>query len=244
MAHNLLYLPLLGEAEMIYKLGCSALLLASAVLAQQTLLPGTLASAVVPDTEETTASSFNGASSSSSDARRPITGKERIDWVVKGTIGPEGIAGELLGAGWGTLFNSPKVYGTHWQGFGDRFGMGVAGNAVSNTLEAGFGAIWGEDPRYVRDPEAPFMHRVGHAAKMTFMSQDRDGKPMLAYARFIAIPGSNFASNAWRPTGDDTADRAMIRTGLGFLGRFGNNTFDEFWPDFKQKLFHRNHSDQ
>jgi hypothetical protein len=159
--------------------------------------------------------------------------------VVNGTIGPEGLAGELLGAGWGTLFNSPKAYGTHWEGFGDRLGMSVAGNLTSNTMEAGLGAAWGEDPRYIRDGGASFGHRLGHAAKMTFMAQDRDGNSIPAYARFIAIPGSNFLSNAWRAPGDDTASRATIRTGLGFLGRFGDNTFDEFWPDVKQKLFHR-----
>jgi hypothetical protein len=198
----------------------------------QKLMPGTLASA-------TSESNIDAASTSSSDARQPITPKERIEWVVKNTIGPEGLAGELVGAGWGTLFNSPKAYGTHWQGFGDRLGMSVAGNLASDAMEAGIGAAWGEDPRYFRDEGASFGHRLGHAAKMTFMAEDRDGNLMPAYARFIAIPGSNFASNAWRAPGDDTVNRATIRTGLGFLGRFGSNVFDEFWPDFKQKLFHR-----
>jgi len=222
---------------MISRVSCSILLLASVVMAQK-VMPGTVASAAAPD------SGFDAATSSSSDAPRPISAQQRIQWIVKGTIGPEALAGEVFGAGWGTLFNSPKTYGTHWQGFGDRLGMSVAGNAVSNTMEAGLGAIWGEDPRYIRDGGASFGHRIGHAAKMTFMAQDRDGKLTLAYARFIAIPGSNFLSNAWRPTGDDSADRAAIRTGFGFLGRFGNNTFDEFWPDFKQKLFHHGQSTQ
>jgi len=216
---------------MIPRLACSFLLLASAVMAQK-VMPGTVASAAVPD------SGFDASSSSSSDARRPISAQQRIQWIAKGTIGPEGLAGEVFGAGWGTLFNSPKTYGTHWQGFGDRLGQSVAGNLVSNTMEAGLGAFWGEDPRYIRDGGASFGHRISHAAKMTFMAEDRDGKPMLAYARFVAIPGSNFLSNAWRPAGDDSADRAAIRTGFGFLGRFGNNTFDEFWPDFKRRVFH------
>jgi|SRR5580698_7096219 hypothetical protein len=223
---------------MIYKAGCSILLLASAAMAQQ-LMPGTLASTVAPDSEAAPSSS-SSAASSSSDARQPISGKERTQWVVKTTVGPEGLAGELFGAGWDTLLNSaPKEYGTHWQGFGDRLGMSVAGNAVSNTMEAGFGAVWGEDPRYLREPYASFGHRLRHAAKMTFLAENRDGKEMPAYARFIAIPGSNFMSNAWRAPGDDTANRAAIRTGLGFLDRFGSNVFDEFWPDVKQKLFHR-----
>jgi hypothetical protein len=224
---------------MICKAGCSILLLASATMAQQ-LMPGTLTSTTKTDSfDGASSSSLDAAATSSSDARQPINGKERIQWVVQTTVGPEGLAGELFGAGWDTLFNSPpKEYGTHWQGYGDRVGMSVAGNAVSNTMEAGFGAVWGEDPRYFRDGSGSFGHRLGHAAKMTFMAEDRNGNAMPAYARFIAIPGSNFLSNAWRAPGDDDVNRATVRTGIGFLGRFGSNVFDEFWPDFKQKLFH------
>jgi hypothetical protein len=200
----------------------------------QTVMPGTtLASTVVSE------STFDGAASSSSTAPRPISAKQRIQWVVKSTVGPESLTGGLFSAGWGTLFNSPKEYGTHWEGFGDRYGMRLTGVAVSNTMEAGLGAIWGEDPRYTRDAGAPFGHRIGHAVKMTFMAQDRDGKLMPAYARMIAIPGNNFISNAWRADSEATVDRALIRTGLGFLGRLSGNTFEEFWPDVRQKLFHR-----
>jgi hypothetical protein len=225
---------------MIYKVGCSILLMASAAMAQL-LLPGTLASTTTePDSSEEASPRSFDAAASSSDALPPISGKQRVEWVVRTTVGPEGLAGELFGAGWDTLLNNaPKEYGTHWEGFGDRLGMSVAGNAVSNTMEAGLGAAWGEDPRYFREPEASFGHRLRHAAKMTFLAVNRDGKEMPAYSRFIAIPGSNFLSNAWRAPGDDSADRAAIRTGIGFLGRFGSNVFDEFWPDFKQKLFHR-----
>jgi len=163
--------------------------------------------------------------------------------VVKGTIGPESLAAGLFSAGWGTAFDSPKVYGPHWEGFGDRYGMRLTGIATSNVMEAGLGAVWGEDPRYNRDAGAPFVNRLGHTMKMTFMAQNRDGSVMPAYARLMAIPGSNFLSNTWRAPGDDNVDRAAIRTGLGFLGRWGGNTFEEFWPDIHQKLFHRTHSD-
>jgi hypothetical protein len=223
----------------------SVFLLASLAFAQsnQKLMPGTVASTAVPDTESSSSSSsspvFSAAHSSSSDARQPMSASERVRWVLQSTLGPESLAAGLFSAGWGTGFDSPKEYGPHWEGFGDRYGMRLSGLAASNTMEAGLGAIWGEDPRYVRDQGAPFGHRLGHAAKMTFMAEDRNGNVMPAYARFIAIPGSNFLSNTWRPESDSTVDRALIRTGLGFLGRFGGNTFDEFWPDVRQKLFHR-----
>jgi hypothetical protein len=216
---------------MFRKIGCSVLFLASAAMAQK-VMPGTLASTAAP-------SEFDASSSSSSDAPRPISSKERIRWIVNSTVGPEADAAGLFSAGWGTIFNSPREFGTHWEGFGDRYGMRLTGIAVSNTMEGGLGAIWGEDPRYIRDAGAPFAHRLGHAVKMTFMAKDHEGKIVPAYARIIAVPGSNFLSNTWRPDSDATLDRAAIRTGLGFLGRFGSNTFEEFWPDVQQKLFHR-----
>jgi hypothetical protein len=219
---------------MFRTVGCSVLLFASAAMAQK-VMPGTIASTASP-------ADFDACSSSSSDSPRPITPRERIGWMVNSTVGPETDAAGLFSAGWGTLFNSPKEYGTHWDGFANRYGMRITGIAVSNVIEGGLGAIWGEDPRYVRDAGSPFGHRLGHAVKMTFMAQDREGRIVPAYARMIAIPGSNFLSNTWRPDSDATMDRAVIRTGLGFLGRLGGNTFDEFWPDVRQKLFHRNRS--
>jgi hypothetical protein len=227
---------------MFCKVGCSVFLLASAVLAQQQLLPGTVASTTGPD-PAAESSSFNTASSSSSDARQPMTARERVQWAIRSTIGPASLTAGLFSAGWGTLFDQPKTYGPHWEGFGDRYGMRLSGLALSNSMEAGLGSIWGEDPRYRRDgDESPFLHRIGHAAKMTFMAQNREGGVMPAYARFVAIPGSNFISNAWRAPGDDTAGNAAVRTGLGFFGEFGGNTFDEFWPDVHRKLFHHGHS--
>jgi hypothetical protein len=235
---------------MIHKLNCSMFLLASIALAQTDspkVMPGTLASTGAPDPDPASSSggtSRGGSSSSSSDARQPITAKERIDWVVKGTIGPESLAAGLFSAGWGTGFDRPKEYGPHWEGFGERYGMRLTGIATSNVMEAGLGAIWGEDPRYTRDAGAPFANRLGHAVKMTFMAQNRDGSLMPAYARFMAIPGSNFLSNTWRADSEADVDHAAIRTGLGFLGRLGGNTFEEFWPDLKQKLFHRGNPSQ
>jgi hypothetical protein len=237
-----------ASGRIIFAILTLAPLLAFSASAQQ-LQPGTLAGeADSPNLGSPTADTVSGtppsgtAGTSSSDDLGPITAKQRVDWVVKGTIGPESLAGELFGAGWDTLFDHPAYYGPHWGGFADRFGVGLSGLAVSNSMEAGFGAIWGEDPRYRRDAGAPFSHRLGHTVKMTFMAENRDGQIVPAYARFIAIPGSNFISNAWRVPGDDNVNQALVRTGLGFLGHWGNNTFDEFWPDFKRKIFHHHGS--
>lgn len=168
---------------------------------------------------------------------QPITGQGRVDWTLLDTLGQESLLGGVVSAGWGTLFNRPPEYGPHWEGFGKRYGMRLSGIATSNIMEAGLGAVWGEDPRYFRDRGQPFGHRVKHVVKMTFLAENRQGGTMPAYARFVGIAGSNFLSNTWRADSEANTGHAVERIGLGFLGRMGKNAFDEFWPDVKQRVF-------
>lgn len=184
----------------------------------------------------------SGHSISSSNEPRPITGQERVRWVFTSTLGPTSLLGASVGAGLGTWENVPRPYGPHWDGFAKRVGVNVAGSATSHTIEAGLGAAWGEDPRYARAAEGPFKNRLGHVFRMVYMAKDRDGDLRPAYARFAAIPASNFISNTWRSGHDATAGRALSRTAFGFLGRLSGNAFKEFWPDIGGRFFRKNNS--
>jgi len=172
----------------------------------------------------------------------PITARQRLDWFAESSFGPASLLGGVISAGYGTLVNRPVEYGTHWEGFGDRFGMRLTGVLTSNAMEAGLGALWGEDPRYPRDEGKPLKNRIAHTMKWTFVARDRDGNTVPAYARYIATAGNNFLSNTWRESSEADTSHALERTGLGFLARFTGNTWHEFWPDVKEKLFHRNDS--
>lgn len=172
-------------------------------------------------------------------AYAPITSTERFSWFAKSTAGPQSLAGGVISAAWGTLFNSPEEYGPHWEGFGKRYGMRLTGVATGNAMEVGIGAIWGEDPRYRRAAGQPFKARVGQIVKMTFAAPYSDGRNHPAYARYAAVVGNNFISNAWRADSEATAGRAGLRVGLGFLGRMASNAFLEFWPDVRQRWLTR-----
>ncbi len=170
----------------------------------------------------------------------PISGQQRIDWVVKSTLGPASLIAGGISAGFGTWRQAPREYDTHWDGFAQRYGMRMSGVAASNIMEAGLGALVGEDPRYqpaARD--ASFGVRVGHIVKWTFLAPNRDGDLHPAYARYAAIAGSNALSNAWRPDSEADTAHFLSRTALGFLSHMAGNTWDEFWPDARRKMFHR-----
>jgi hypothetical protein len=67
---------------------------------------------------------------------------------VNSTVGPKSLAAGIVSTAWNTALNKPKEYGPHWEGLGKRNGMRLTGVATGNAIEAGFGGLWGEDPRY------------------------------------------------------------------------------------------------
>jgi len=166
-----------------------------------------------------------------------ITGRQRIDWCAESTIGPEGLAAGLFTAGFGTATNSPREYGPHWDGFGKRYGMRLTGIATGNAIEAGLGALWGEDPRYFRATGQPFKERIKNVVVMTFVARRADGQLVPAYARYLGNAGNNFLSNTWRADGESSAGDACLRIALGVAGRMGSNAFAEFWPSVRKHIF-------
>lgn len=166
----------------------------------------------------------------------PITGIGRLNWAVGSTIGPASLLTGVLSATWGTAFNHPREYGESFEGWAKRYGLRLTGVASSNVTEAALGTIWREDPRYHRDPvEESYQRRFVRTVKMTFMS-DRNGHMFPAYARYIAIAGTNVLSDSWRPNSDRGPENTIDRIAMGFGGRLLGNMWEEFWPDVKQRL--------
>ena len=171
----------------------------------------------------------------------PITGHQRVRWAVDETLGPSHLIAGLFSAGIGTARDAPHEYQGTWAGFGKRYGIRESGVSISNAMEAGLGALWGEDPRYFRVPEKPFSGRLRNVIKQTFMARRGAGQFSPAFARYMAFSGNNFLSNAWRADSEADTQHALSRTGWAFAGRMASNAYEEFWPDVKAHLFHRSH---
>jgi hypothetical protein len=170
---------------------------------------------------------------------RYITPQERLKWFVSSTVGYESLAGGLLSAGIGTAWDHPPEYGTHWEGFGQRYGMRLTGISTGNAMEAGLGAIWHEDPRYIPAFHQPFKRRVVNVIDLTFRSYHADGQKYPAYARYAADLGNNFLSNTWRVPSASNWHSALVRSAEGMGGRALGNTFREFSPDVIRLFRHK-----
>jgi hypothetical protein len=162
----------------------------------------------------------------------PITSAQRADWIVDGTIGRRSLfAVGPLATVWQTGFNTPAEWGRGASGVAKRYAEREADVAISNALEAGLGALWGEDPRYIPSGRKGIWPRTRSAIKAIVLAQRRDGSLKPAWGRYAGNVVNNLIENTWLPPSMTTGRQTAWRSGLGLLGRLGGNVWEEFWPD-------------
>jgi hypothetical protein len=170
----------------------------------------------------------------------PITAGGRLYWIVDSTVGLRSlVAVGPLSAGWDTAWNTPEEWGQGWSGFGKRYVQREADVAISSGLEAGLGALWGEDPRFVPSGRRGIWPRAGFAIKTAFLAPRRDGHFAPAWARYAGNTFNNFIENTWLPPSVTTPGQTALRSVSGLGGRILGNLWDEFWPDAQKRLFKR-----
>jgi hypothetical protein len=168
-------------------------------------------------------------------ADTPATNLERVDWIIDGTIGAQSLGVGVIASGWQTGFNLPTEWGGG-KGFSRRYLEREADVAISNSLEAGLGALWGEDPRYIASRRQRFWPRVRYAMKTVVLAARRDGRLAPAWGRFGGTVFNNLIENTWLPPSVTTPGQTALRSADGLAGRLLGNLWAEFWPDVQKRL--------
>lgn len=167
----------------------------------------------------------------------PIDRSQRLSWIVGGTVGPRSllVVGPLATV-WQTAFNQPSEWQRTWSGTGRRYLHREADVAISNTIEAGLGALWGEEPRYIPSGRRGIGARARYAIKTAFVVQRPDGHLAPAWGRLAGNTVNNLIENAWLPPSATTPGQTLLRSALGFVSRLGGNAWEEFWPDVRRRF--------
>jgi hypothetical protein len=166
----------------------------------------------------------------------PPSASDRVNWVVEGTLSLPVIAVNAADSAWSTHVNWPREWGRGALGFSKRFADEEAFGTVSNSIEAGLGSFWGEDPRYRRAGEGSLWRRVHHAVMATVLAPRRDGHLAPAWARFAAEGGALQIENVWLPPSARTPNATAWRLGGDMAFRAMSNVWDEFWPDVRKRI--------
>jgi hypothetical protein len=142
----------------------------------------------------------------------------------------------VLAASWQTGLNAPQEWGQTWSGFVTRYIEREADVAISSTIEAGLGGLWGEDPRYILSGRHGVWPRARYALKTVFLGQRSNGHVAPAWARYAGNVFNNVIENAWLPPSATTWGQTTLRSANGFFGRAAGNLWKEFWPDVRKRF--------
>ncbi len=170
---------------------------------------------------------------------QPMTTGDRVDWIVGGTIGLQSLGVGVIASAWQTAWNVPDEWGRTWSGAGKRYVQREADVAISNTIEAGLGAIWGERADYIRSHRHGIKPRVEYALKTVFLAYRPDGHLAPAWGRYAGNTFNNLIENSWLPPSATTWQQTTWRSASGFATRALGNVWAEFWPDVSRHVFHR-----
>jgi hypothetical protein len=168
--------------------------------------------------------------------------KFRVWWRT--AVDPATITIAGIEAGVGQAQNSFSGYGQGAQGYGKRFGAALADEASSGFFSNFFySTIFKEDPRYFRVGEGSIKHRFWNSVTQEFVCHTDAGGRSFSYENVLGAFSSGALSNAYYPDSDRGFGLTMSRSGTALALGSAGGLLNEFWPDIRNKLFHKHPHD-
>lgn len=175
----------------------------------------------------------------------PLYVKDKLLFPLHEELRVPGWFSAFFSSGWGQLVDSAPRYGVDSGAYGQRLGAAAIRDLSMRTFSDGvLPALLHEDPRYYRKVDGSILHRGLYAASRVFEGQRDSGKAGFNTSVIVGHGMASALTMAYYP--DKSANgRVVFETwGFSLLGAAGGNIWSEFWPDTRNRLFHRHHEDQ
>jgi hypothetical protein len=151
----------------------------------------------------------------------------------------------FFSSGYQQLVDRDPRYGVDSGAYGQRLGAAAIRDLSMRTFSDGvLPALLHEDPRYYRKADGSFMHRTLYAASRTVVGQRDSGKTSFNTSVVLGHGMASALTMAYYPDKSSNARVVFETFGTSLLGEAGGNWWSEYWPDIRNKFFHRHHADQ
>lgn len=163
--------------------------------------------------------------------------KDKFILVGEDLIDPITILGIGFNAGISQAQNDDASFGQGAQGYGKRFGAGVA-DTVSGGLFKFilYPTIFSEDPRYYRLGEGSFGERFGHAVKHSVIAHRNNGSSMFNFSEWLGTTSVVVLSNVYHPGNKRGVGPAAEGVAISISTDSGFDLLREFWPEVARKF--------
>jgi hypothetical protein len=146
------------------------------------------------------------------------------------------VGAALLGAGVGQLRNAPKGYGQGFEGYGKRFGAGMARSASYNAFgPCLIASVTHEDPRF-------FVRRLGfrdtlkYAAVRLVMTRNDEGEQVVNYSGLVGTLAAEALANTYYPNGSRGVGSTLIRYSTDMGTRYAGHLLRQYLPLIDKRL--------
>ncbi len=206
-------------------------------------------SAATPTNPETTeedkqrlaVNPLTGMVTSSASNYHPLTLQERWKlywkqnyWSMGAYTGPLAAA-LVLDQARGT----PYEWGGGFPGYGRRLASRVGTAIVQGTVQAPVAALLKEDIRYIGSDEHGFKRRAAHAVLYSFLTYNNQGHRTLNIANLGGYYAASAISTLWLPGNNHVGSHTLSDGSLQIAVSIPVNMLQEFWPDIRRRVFHR-----
>lgn len=170
----------------------------------------------------------------------PLYARDKMMYWLHEEFGPLSLLPAFTSSGWEQLVDRDPKYGSDSGAYGERLGAAVIRQAsfrfFSDSL---LPTLTHEDPRYFRKAHGGIMARGEYAAERVFVSQHDDGSRGFNYSDTMGRAAASALTMTYYPRPSANVRGAAQTWGVSLAGLAGNNLFLEFWPDVRDKMFHR-----
>lgn len=172
----------------------------------------------------------------------PITTKQKFAIAFKDSFDYPVYLTSAGFAGLYQLDDQNPSFGQGLKGYAKRLGSSYGDQAIGNVMTEGLvPALIHQDPRYFRlGPVRRKWYRTGYALRGVVTARnDNNGKWVFNYSEWVGNAAAVAISNVYYPndTRDaaDNTEKLMVQIATDAF----SNVLKEFWPDIKQKYFHK-----
>jgi Carboxypeptidase regulatory-like domain len=160
----------------------------------------------------------------------PLTPKQKYKLAFRSIVDPATfiIVGGFAGIEQAT--NEFSGYGQGWEGYGKRYGAGLADTSIGGMLGgAVLPVLFHQDPRYFYMGRGTKWHRAMYALSSAVVARGDNGKWQPGYAAVLGDFGSGAISNLYYPASNrNGADLTIANGFLAVAGNAVGNLLQEF----------------
>ena len=167
----------------------------------------------------------------------PLTSWQKFKLAANNSVALSTIAAAAAGAAYGQAINSPSGYEQGAEGYGKRFGAGMARTASENMFgDFLLASALHQDPRFYVRKNLSFMQSAEYAAKRIIFTRSDSGEKEINYSGLIGPLMAEGLANAYYPDENRTVGSTFTRYASDLGWRFGGNLLRQYWPSINRKL--------